>query len=719
MENQGQNVAYRARMAAKPLFLAAISLFAGLFTLVQAGEARASASAWVETEQTRLRLVSATSGVGFERTLRLGLEFRLKPGWKVYWRSPGDAGYPPSLDWSGSENLAGAVMLWPAPARFSVLGFNTLGYEDEVVFPLDVTLAEAGRPLRLRATVDYLTCSDICVPYQASLALDLPDGGAQTTAFTHLIGRYAARVPGAGTGRGLVIERVETRGDGERRVLRVVARSDAPFVAPDVYVEGPNLIEFGVPKAETLAGGRTTILELSARALDKTAPALVGSALTLTLVDGPRALESTSVVVAARSALSGGYLSILLLALLGGLILNLMPCVLPVLSIKLLRVVGHGGGEARTVRRSFLATAAGILTAFLALAGMLAILKSTGLSIGWGIQFQQPLFLVAMTVIVTLFAANLWGLFEIRLPASLGGALARAGGQHSLGGDFLTGAFATVLATPCSAPFLGTAVGFALSRGTADIFAIFAALGVGLAAPYLLVAALPALATRLPRPGPWMVWLKRVLGIALAATAVWLLTVVANIADDKAAFVVGALMVASVAVLASGPMLLARARLATPAIVGVLALAALAAPEILPRTDSGPATDVSATHWRPFDWDAIPGLVARGKVVFVDVTADWCITCKANKALVLNRGPVAELLAGADVVAMVADWTRPSDEISAYLASFGRYGIPFDVIYGPGAPQGEPLPELLTRGSVMAGFARAGGAAAEKSVAGE
>ena len=345
MGNQGKNVAYCTRMRAKPLVFAALALFAGLFALFQAGEARASASAWVETEQTRLRLVSATSAVGLERRLRLGLEFRLKPGWKVYWRSPGDAGYPPSLDWSGSENLAGAVMHWPTPMRFNVLGFNTLGYKDEVVFPLDATLAEPGRPLRLRATVDYLTCSEICVPYQAFLSLDLPDGGAQTTVFTHLIDRYAARVPDEGTGRGLSIERVEARGEGEARVLRVVARSDTPFAAPDLYVEGPDLIEFGLPRVQTAAGGRIATLELPARAIGKTAPALIGSALTLTLVDGKRALESTAAVVAAGSALSRGYLSILMLALLGGLILNLMPCVLPVLSIKLLSVVGHGGGE--------------------------------------------------------------------------------------------------------------------------------------------------------------------------------------------------------------------------------------------------------------------------------------------------------------------------------------------------------------------------------------
>src|SRR5690606_10328334 len=271
---------------------------------------------------------------------------------------------------------------------------------------------------------------------------------------------------------------------------------------------------------------------------------LLGRSATLTVVDGLRGLErdvtleplvdaASPVAAPVEAAGAGdfaGLLPILALALLGGLILNLMPCVLPVLSIKLLAAVGHGGRESGAVRLSFLASAAGILTSFLLLAGAAIAVKSAGLTVGWGIQFQQPLFLAAMALLVTLFALNLFGLFEITLPGWLGAAAQGPGSGpagHSVAGHFLTGAFATLLATPCSAPFLGTAVGFALSRGAVEILAVFAALGLGLAAPYLLVAAAPALATRLPRPGPWMITLRRLLGIALAATAIWLLSVLA------------------------------------------------------------------------------------------------------------------------------------------------------------------------------------------------
>ncbi len=685
-----------------------------------APDARAAASAWAETPQTRVRLISAASGLGSERRLALGLQFRMQPGWKIYWRSPGDAGFPPSIDWSESENLSGAVMSWPAPQRFTVLGFNTLGYKREVVLPIEAMATEPGSAVKLRATVDYLTCDEICVPHQAKLALDLPAGPAQSTPFTYIIDTFRARVPDDGVASGLAIERVEVRRAGAERVLVVAARAREPFARPDLFVEGPALLEFGRPEVETDEGGRVARFELPIRALATPAPILAGAPLTLTLVDGARALETTEVAAPAARAVPAprfGFLAILGLALLGGLILNLMPCVLPVLSLKLLGVVGHGGGDRGEVRRRFLASAAGIVASFLALAGVLAALKLAGATVGWGIQFQSPAFLVAMSLVLALFAANLWGVFELRLPTAVADRLARATGHdpdhhHSLGGDFLTGVFAALLATPCSAPFLGTAVGFALSRGGLEIAAVFLMRGVGLAAPYLAVAALPRLATALPRPGPWMVKLRIILGFALAVTAVWLLTVLAAHKGADAAYGVGALLAALVALLwlrlRIRDWLGDWARRAGP--VAVVALGALAfwAPGQLAGGGVAPAGSSAEAGWVPFDLARISGLVAQGKTVMVDVTADWCITCKANKELVLRRGEVAARLGSPDVVAMIADWTRPNDGITSYLASFGRYGIPFNVIYGPRAPLGVVLPELLTPGAVLAAFERAG-----------
>jgi len=393
--------------------------------------------------------------------------------------------------------------------------------------------------------------------------------------------------------------------------------------------------------------------------------------------------------------------------------------VLPVLSIKLLTVVAHGGGDPRPVRTGFLASAAGILVSFAVLATGAVLLKQSGLAAGWGIQFQQPLFLAAMVMILVLFAGNLWGLFEFHLPGAVADGAAGAGHGHGLGGHFLTGAFATLLATPCSAPFLGTAVGFALSRGPLEIYAVFAALGLGLALPYLAVAAFPGLATRLPRPGPWMVTLRYVLGLALIATAAWLVTVLATQTSFAVGGLVTLLIAAALVALWQLRGLSGRARGATWGVVGALSVLALVISASLTRPDAD--VDVAVIEdgvWQPFDRAQIDREVAAGRIVFVDVTADWCLTCQVNKALVLNIGAVRDRLGSDNVVAMKADWTRPDPRITRFLADFGRYGIPFNVVYGPGAPEGVPLPEILTEGKVLAGFQRAGGRSGKVRITG-
>jgi len=398
---------------------------------------------------------------------------------------------------------------------------------------------------------------------------------------------------------------------------------------------------------------------------------------------------------------------VLALALAGGLILNLMPCVLPVLALKFLGAMESGGKESRAVRAGFLASAGGVVAAFLLLAVAAIAGKEAGYLVGWGIQFQQPAFLILMVLLLVLFASNLLGFFEIGLPGWMSDVAGRRRDSRTLVGNFLTGAFATVLATPCSAPFLGTALGFALSRGAVEIVAVFAALGLGMASPYLAVAAAPGAARLLPRPGRWMTTLKRIFAAALAATALWLLSILAAQSSPAVAALVGSLAAGSAIALAfmRGGDFWRRGRIAT---VGVLALLAFAAPLYLT-----PAADRASTAphglWRDFDATAIPNLVATGHVVLVDVTADWCLTCKVNETFVLDTAEIVALLRGDGVVAMRADWTRPNDAITRYLASFGRYGIPFNAVYGPGAPQGIALPEVLTKDAVQRAIEKAAG----------
>jgi suppressor for copper-sensitivity B len=618
----------------------------------------------VETEQSSARLVTAVTGAGDLTALKpvpAGLDITLKPGWKTYWRSPGDAGFPPEIKFEGSENVASAVLRYPTPHRFELFGFQTFGYKDRVVYPIEVTPERPGEAVKLRAHLRYLVCEQVCIPYDADLALDIPAGPAAPSDQAPLINRFQAMVPSNATGVGLGIGTVRVEAVNK---LVVEARSDGQeFSAPDALVEGTNALLFGKPSV-VLDGSRhhaTLTLPIEANGGSETS-----GVLTLTLTDGERGVEtqfylpslapatlltrSVQTSEATAPPAQSSLLLILGIALLGGLILNVMPCVLPVLVLKLTSVLQHGGGEGEHVRLSFLATAAGIVSAFLALAASLVGLKLAGHEIGWGIQFQQPVFLAVLATICLVFAANLWGLFQVPLPA-MAGDLALAADQrvrhHKLLGAFLTGVFATVLATPCSAPFVGTAIGFALSRGGTEIFAIFLAMAIGLSLPYLAVAAAPHLAVMLPRPGRGMVWVRKALGISMAAAALWL----------------GWILAGQVGLLQATP-------------------ASQAQGEAVP--------------WQAFDPAAIPELVAQGKTVFVDVTAEWCITCKANKALLIDPPPVSTMLNGDNVVAMVADWTRPDPVISRFLAQHNRYGIPLNVVYGPGAPQGIVVPEICT-----------------------
>jgi suppressor for copper-sensitivity B len=668
------------------------------------GVARAEngASDWFVTDQGRVRLVAAAPDAGAAAHRELGLEFRLAPHWKIYWRSPGDAGYPPRLDWAGSTNLAGAKMAWPAPQRFSVLELETVGYTDAVVFPIAATLAEPGQASRLRLGLSYLTCAEICIPYDAVLSLDLPAGDAAVggTNYAALIARYAARVPGDGRESGLALTAATVLA-GRKPVLELRIKSATPLGAPDAFIEGPAGVAFGAPH---LAGGEApgeSVLRVPVFADQSVVDRLVGERLTVTLVDGERALEAVATPSAGPpEADFGRLLGILPLALLGGFILNFMPCVLPVLSIKLLGVVEQGGRSRPALRRGFLASAAGVIVSFLALASAMVGLKAAGVAVGWGVQFQQPLFLVFMVVLLTVFACNLWGLVEVPLPSWLA-ALGTRGDDTSLLGNFAVGAFATLLATPCSAPFLGTAIGFALAAGPLEIFAIFLALGIGLAAPYLAVALAPRLAMGLPRPGRWMLMLRRVLGLALAATAAWLVSVLVTQIGGVAALAVAGLMVAAAAALW---------RLSAPGLRRVVPAVLLIAAFIVPVTAAAPpARSAGDGFWHDFDRGEIDTLVRGGTIVFVDVTADWCLTCKVNKELVIDTPSMRRRLEAPGVVAMRADWTRPSDAISAYLRSFGRYGIPFNAVYGPGAPRGIALSEILTADQVLAALATAAG----------
>ena len=638
-------------------FAAALSLAAALLSFPSSGQSSPTPSSQDENEAGKIQLISATDGIGGRTTLDVGLEFELKPGWKIYWRMPGDAGYPPQASWTGSTNVTAPEIQWPVPGRFVEAGLQSVGYHDRIILPLAVAITDPAQSVHLQTKVDYLACAKLCVPMTANLVLDVPTGPATPPSiYAPLLAQARERLPQASGHADWTIDHAELVPDGATDLLRVTASGKTAFTHPDLFVEDGSNAPFAIPTVKLQDDGKRAVLGIA-----KLSASLRGKPLTLTLTEGERGIETTLTPALAPPPTAGaGLLSMIAVAFLGGLILNLMPCVLPILSLKVLAVIRMGGAEKAHARSAFLSSSAGILSSFLALAGLLIGLKAAGHTIGWGLHFQHPAFLAVMMVILVLFAANLWGLFHIPLPSFLGGLAMDAHGKplggHGPLGHFLSGLFATLLATPCSAPFLGTAIGFALGNGPKEILVIFTTMGLGLATPFLALAVMPHWATRLPKPGLWMVYVTRGMGLALAGTALWL---------------------------------------------GVLLSA-----EMFGQMGTAAAAD-SQIPWTPFDQAKIDAAVKSGKVVFVDVTADWCISCKVNKVAVIERGAVAARLQKPDVVDMVADWTLPNDDIAHYLESFGRYGIPFNAVYGPQAPQGIALSELPGSDEILSAIAKA------------
>ena len=576
-----------------------------------------------------------------------------------------------------------------------------------MLIPIRLHVEEPGRPAKLDAGIDYQVCAQVCIPVRADALLHLPAGAAPPSSHARIIAEAEARVPGPPQAAGF--ERLTAAFDGVRTVH---VTADSMFeldTSPEQIVallEGPEGIFFRSDRATISADGKTVAVDVDV--LPPFDPKrLEGADIGVTLITGA-ANAHRELVLAGAPAAAGGDLTLgvaFLLALLGGLILNLMPCVLPVLGIKIARLIDAAGQDRAAVSASFLATAAGIVASFGLLALLVAAIRAAGLTAGWGFQFQVPGFIAFLAVIVLLFAAVLAGICDIRLPVRVNRWFLAAGGDaKGRAGAFAEGAFATVLATPCTAPVVGTAVGFALTRGFGDILLVFLGLGLGMAVPWLLVAIRPGLLGILPRPGPWMGRLKLVLALMLLGTAIWLLSVLHSAA--------GAIPTAVAAGL-SGLAVLAFAARTAERIVPVVRGAGLAAlvlavlfPAMAGYTGPDDRMPPSDPLWLPLSPAAVPDLAAD-QVLLVDVTADWCVTCVVNKRLVLDRPPVRDLLEVGDIVGLRGDWTLPDPDIAAYLAKHQRLGVPFNAVYGPALPEGEVLPELLTADAIIEAVRRA------------
>nr|WP_223293102.1 MULTISPECIES: protein-disulfide reductase DsbD domain-containing protein [Shewanella] len=684
------------------------SIFLALCVLISLSASQivvAASTGWLTNDNhppVKLRFMLTGELDPETKTLPAVLEVKLDGDWKTYWRTPGEGGIAPSIKWDKSSNLNQVDWSWPAPDKFSLLGMQTFGYQGEVVFPLLLRLDDINADTQLHGKFTLSSCTTICVLTDYEINLDInPSALRADTDAMFAYNKALSKVPQKLTETDSS-SAIQLGWDSTKSQLEVVL-DDEQWQRPEIIIDGEpdtifKLVSTNTIKNEDGSQQLSFIFEGESWLGE---PELIGNSLNVTVVDSHRAMEYSASVSATTIIESGSsLLTILMFALLGGLILNVMPCVLPVLGMKLSSVVAAPDLQKNQIRQQFIASALGILVSFWLLAGFILMLKLTGQAIGWGVQFQNPWFIGFMALVTSVFALNMLGAFEINLPSSFQTKLATTGGNNNRG-HFLQGMFATLLATPCSAPFLGTAVAFALGADTLSLFVIFTALAVGMALPWLVVAAFPQVASYFPKPGRWMSVVKVIFSVLLLITSLWLISLLSSF------LVVSYLYVAAGILLLTFFIFMAKSVGVSAVIATFSVTLMLAAVSAFMTSDQWAKPLPTDLDWTPLSETLIREQVAQGKTVFVDVTADWCITCKANKVGVILQDPVYSALKQEHILLIKGDWTTPSQQITNYLQSHNRFGVPFNVVYGPNAPKGIELPVILSTKDVLAAIERA------------
>jgi thiol:disulfide interchange protein/DsbC/DsbD-like thiol-disulfide interchange protein len=691
----------------------------------------ATAPTFVETAQVRAELLASAGTVHAGQQLTIGLHQRIVPHWHTYWINPGDSGLATTIEWTLPPGAQAGAIQWPAPHRFTQGPVTNFGYENEVTLLSDIKVPDKalpGKPFVIDAKVNWLVCREVCIPQEAHLSLTLPvvAAGIASGEEHALIAQARAQLPVVPAWNATA----EQRPGGlalriPNTALNAKAITDIWF-----YPAEWGRIAHNAQQPRRVDGANT-FLQLDAGET----PAQAGQALTgvLVVTEGSGANEvrrsyavSTaiapgSVVNAAPPINAGDHAiaredsvtlgSALVLALLGGLVLNLMPCVFPVLSIKALALLKHSEQTPAQARLHGLAYTAGVLGSFALLGALLIALKAGGSQVGWGFQFQSPVFVLAVAYLMFAVGLSLSGVFTVgNSVAGLGSSLANRSGYV---GSFFTGVLATIVATPCTAPFMGGAIGFALGQPAAVLMAVFLSLGLGLALPYLILSLWPRLQSWLPRPGIWMERVKQGLAFPMYAAAAWLVWVLAQQAR------VDAVAVALIGMVAIGfaAWSYASSRLGSARVQRIgLAAAALAVISAVAGGYLGIQADASATpvtnhaeapttsrEWEPYSSARFDELRSKGQPVFVNLTAAWCITCLVNERVALSKPTVLEAFKASDVTYLKGDWTKQDPQISKLLAEFGRSGVPLYVLYPQGL-RAKPvvLPQVLTPEVVIA-----------------
>ena len=667
-------------------------------------------------------LIAETTSITPGQPLQLALRQKIQEGWHTYWINPGDSGLPAEIEWRLPQGFSAQPIVWPAPERIPYGPLISYGYHGDLLLPVTVDVPanlEPGKDVTLSAHATYLVCADVCVPEEAELELVLPVKAGPAAPDPRWAAAFAA------TRAAIPAENPfpAKASYDDKNIRLTLAMGDTTQLSDVVFFPFDNKAVDN-DAAQSATTGKDGLTVAVARDAKKAVPAELAGVLTFRdrstgdpgivraiAISAPATAGAASTASAAPMG-KVGLMEALLLALVGGMILNLMPCVLPVLSIKALGLVKHAQEAPREVRLQGFAYTLGVLVSFGLVAGALIALRAAGAEIGWGFQLQSPIFVGAMIYILFAVGLSLSGIFSFG--DSLTGIGSGLAARQGYSGSFFTGALATLVATPCTAPFMAAALGFAITQPWYVSVAVFEAVGLGLALPYLLLAFSPAMRRFLPKPGAWMHTFKQVLAFPVYATVVWLAFVLSSQAGSLGitAALAGLVLIAFAAWLYEAVRLGEGARRWVGLAGSVLAVAgAIVLITMIPDTASSGAgtrqasAEENGIKWEKFSLARLDALRAEGKPVFVDFTADWCITCKVNERVALNTEAVGKAFTETGVVALRGDWTKRDGEITRILEENGRAGVPLYLFYAKsaGGEKAKPavLPQVLTTDTVL------------------